>query len=82
VAEAIHIALIDDDAAVLDSLHLYFARREIGRPRVLPLLKHSSRRSSTPRRSIASSRTCACPACPVSTSFASCAGAARLRRSS
>ena len=29
MAEAIHIALIDDDAAVLDSLHLYFARREV-----------------------------------------------------
>jgi len=27
--EAIHIALIDDDAAVLDSLSLYFARREL-----------------------------------------------------
>jgi two-component system response regulator FixJ len=29
MAEAIHIALIDDDAAVLDSLRLYFARREV-----------------------------------------------------
>src|SRR6266851_3546002 len=29
MAEPIHIALIDDDSAVLDSLHLYFARREI-----------------------------------------------------
>jgi two-component system response regulator FixJ len=29
VAEAIHIALIDDDAAVLDSLRLYFARHEV-----------------------------------------------------
>jgi len=27
--EAIHIALIDDDAAVLDSLSLYFARRDL-----------------------------------------------------
>jgi two-component system response regulator FixJ len=29
MAEPTHIALIDDDSAVLDSLHLYFARREI-----------------------------------------------------
>lgn len=27
--EAIHIALVDDDAAVLDSLRLYFARRQV-----------------------------------------------------
>jgi two-component system response regulator FixJ len=29
MAETIHIALIDDDSAVLDSLRLYFARRDI-----------------------------------------------------
>jgi two-component system response regulator FixJ len=29
MADAIHIALIDDDAAVLDSLRLYFARQEL-----------------------------------------------------
>jgi two-component system response regulator FixJ len=29
MAEPIHIALIDDDSAVLDSLRLYFARREV-----------------------------------------------------
>ena len=29
MAEQIHIALIDDDSAVLDSLGLYFARREL-----------------------------------------------------
>jgi two-component system response regulator FixJ len=29
MAEPIHIALIDDDAAVLDSLRLYFARQEV-----------------------------------------------------
>jgi FixJ family two-component response regulator len=29
MADPIHIALIDDDAAVLDSLRLYFARQEI-----------------------------------------------------
>ena len=29
MAEPIHIALIDDDAAVLDSLRLYFARHEL-----------------------------------------------------
>ena len=29
MANSIHIALIDDDAAVLDSLRLYFARHEL-----------------------------------------------------
>jgi two-component system response regulator FixJ len=29
MADAIHIALIDDDAAVLDSLQLYFARQQL-----------------------------------------------------
>ena len=29
-SEAIQVALIDDDAAVLDSLRLYFARRDVG----------------------------------------------------
>jgi len=29
MAEMIHVALIDDDSAVLDSLRLYFARRDI-----------------------------------------------------
>jgi FixJ family two-component response regulator len=29
MAEPIHIALIDDDSAVLDSLQLYFARRDV-----------------------------------------------------
>jgi two-component system response regulator FixJ len=29
MAEPIHIALVDDDSAVLDSLQLYFARREV-----------------------------------------------------
>jgi RNA polymerase sigma factor (sigma-70 family) len=29
MTESIHIALVDDDAAVLDSLHLYFARHQI-----------------------------------------------------
>ena len=29
MAESIHIAMVDDDSAVLDSLQLYFARQDI-----------------------------------------------------
>ena len=29
MAESIHIALVDDDSAVLDSLRLYFARQDV-----------------------------------------------------
>ena len=30
MSESIHIGLVDDDSAVLDSLQLYFARHRVG----------------------------------------------------
>ena len=58
----IHIAIIDDDEAVLDSLRLYFARQTSKR-HALPLRKNFFLRWRVVNDLIASFRMSGCPAC-------------------
>ena len=64
----VHIAVIDDDEAVLDSLRLYFARQGIETSCFASAKEFLAAIEGGPRF-VASFQTSVCPECPASTWF-------------